>query len=96
MPGPANSAAALPGQHEDAGADDAADAEQHEVQRAQRFLELAVRMLGMHLLDRLPGKQLPETTSCHEVPPPRMPLKEPAISEADVSQPRARRQPALD
>ena len=40
-------------QHEDAGADDAADAEQHQIDCAERFLELAVLVLGVHLLDGL-------------------------------------------
>ncbi len=49
------------GQHEDTGADDAADAEQHEVERAERFFQLAVLVLGMHLLDRFAREQARET-----------------------------------
>ena len=56
------------GENEDAGTDDAADAQQHKIDGAQRLLQFAGRVLGVHLLDRFPGEQLPKTTSRHEYP----------------------------
>ena len=60
MPGPAWLAAAVPGQHEDAGADDRADAEQRQVQRGQRPLQRLAAVLDVadELLDRLRLQQI--------------------------------------
>jgi len=40
-------------QDEDAGTDDATDAEQYEIDSAERLLQLSPLMLRMHLLDGL-------------------------------------------
>jgi hypothetical protein len=46
-----------PGEDENAGADDAADAEQDQVERAEAALELAAGMFGLHLRHRLADEQ---------------------------------------
>ncbi len=50
-----------PRQNENPGADDAADAKKNEIERPERFLELALFMLDMHLLDGLAEKQACKT-----------------------------------
>ncbi len=53
MAGPGPFGGGVAGEHEDPGADDAADAEQHQVQRAKRALQLAMVGLGVDHLHRL-------------------------------------------
>ena len=48
------------GEHEDAGADDAADAQEHEVQGAERTLQLPVLELGLDLGDGFAQEDAPK------------------------------------
>jgi hypothetical protein len=66
------------GQDEDAGADDAADAQQHQVQRAQRAFQLAMLVLGVDLRHRLAPKDAPYTRAIGHPAIPFPPVTRPA------------------